>query len=45
MNSGFGQYGEMNKAWSGDDVKGFTKILANQGKIYQSVHQKAEKDV
>ncbi len=44
MNSGFGQYGEMNKAWSGDDVKGFTKILANQGKIYQAVHQKAEKD-
>lgn len=43
MNSGFGQYGEMNKAWSGDDVKGFTKILANQGKIYQAVHQKAEK--
>lgn len=39
MNSSFGQYGEMNKAWSGDDVKGFTKILANQSKIYQAVHQ------
>lgn len=25
-----GQYGEMNKGWSGEDVKGFTKILANQ---------------
>lgn len=25
-----GQYGEMNDGWSGEDVKGFTKILANQ---------------
>lgn len=24
-----GQYGEINKGWSGDDVKGFTKILSN----------------
>ncbi len=24
-----GQYGEMNEGWTGDDVKGFTKILAN----------------
>ncbi|PHI18471.1 argininosuccinate synthase [Lewinellaceae bacterium SD302] len=24
-----GQYGEMNEGWSGEDVKGFTKILAN----------------
>lgn len=24
-----GQYGEMNDGWTGDDVKGFTKILAN----------------
>lgn len=29
MTSKFGQYGEMNNAWSGEDVKGFTKILAN----------------
>ena len=44
MNSSFGQYGEMNKAWSGDDVKGFTKILANQSKIYQAVHQNAKEN-
>ena len=25
-----GQYGEMNTGWSGEDVKGFTKILSNQ---------------
>ena len=38
MNSTFGHYGEMNKAWSGEDVKGFTKILANQSKIHHFVH-------
>lgn len=37
MQSDFGQYGEMNNAWTADDVKGFTKILANQTKIYQHV--------
>lgn len=42
MNSGFGTYGEMNNGWSGDDVKGFTKILGNQTKIWQSVNQKKE---
>lgn len=38
MNAGFGVYGEMNNAWSGDDVKGFTKILGNQTKIWQHVN-------
>lgn len=37
MNSGFGQYGEMNKAWSGEDVKGFIKILLINLKIYYFV--------
>jgi len=40
MNSEFGQYGEMNKGWTSDDAKGFTKILANQLKIYHSVNNK-----
>ncbi|NRB65696.1 MAG: argininosuccinate synthase [Saprospiraceae bacterium] len=44
MNSAFGHYGEMNKGWSGEDVKGFTKILANQSKIHQLVQQSAQKD-
>ncbi|MEM9848435.1 MAG: argininosuccinate synthase domain-containing protein [Bacteroidota bacterium] len=39
MQAKFGQYGEMNKAWSGEDVKGFTKILSNHLNIHQSVHQ------
>ena len=40
MNSKFGDYGEMNSAWTGEDVKGFTKILANQTKIYHAVNNK-----
>lgn len=39
MTSDFGQYGEMNKNWNGDDVKGFTKILANSMQIYQHVNK------
>ena len=40
MKSEFGQYGEMNKGWTADDAKGFTKILANQLKIFHSVNSK-----
>ena len=40
MNSSFGEYGEINKSWSGEDVKGFTKILANPMQIFQHVNQK-----
>lgn len=36
MKTDFGEYGEVNKAWTADDVKGFTKILANQMKIYHN---------
>lgn len=39
MNSEFGDYGEMNNSWSGEDVKGFTKILSNQTKIYHAVNK------
>jgi argininosuccinate synthase len=39
MNSGFGDYGEINKGWSGDDVKGFTTILGNQLKIFNNVNK------
>ena len=39
MNSDFGQYGEMNNAWTGDDAKGFTKILANPMQIFKQVNQ------
>lgn len=38
MNSDFGNYGEMNKGWTGTDVRGFTKILGNQAKIHRLVN-------
>ncbi|WP_020530744.1 argininosuccinate synthase [Flexithrix dorotheae] len=38
MSAKFGSYGEMNLAWSGEDVKGFTKIISNQIKIYHQVN-------
>ena len=37
MSAKFGSYGEMNKGWSGEDVKGFTKIFGNQTSIYHQV--------
>jgi len=30
----------MNKAFTGDDVKGFTTILGNQMKLYFATHEK-----
>jgi argininosuccinate synthase len=38
MSSKFGSYGEMNKAWTGEDVKGFSKIFGNQVMIYHKVN-------
>jgi len=38
MSAKYGTYGEMNKSWSGDDVKGFTKIFGNQTAIYHQVN-------
>ena len=40
MKTDFGEYGEVNKAWTADDVKGFTKILGNQMKIYYNVQKR-----
>jgi argininosuccinate synthase len=39
MSSKFGKYGEMNNAWTGDDVKGFSKIFGNQTMIYHRVNE------
>jgi argininosuccinate synthase len=33
----------MNLGWTGDDVKGFTKIFGNQTAIYQQVKEENEK--
>ncbi len=42
MSSKFGKYGEMNTGWSGDDVRGFSKIFGNQTAIYHSVKNSAD---
>ncbi len=42
MSSKFGKYGEMNTGWSGDDVRGFSKIFGNQTAIYYSVKNTAD---
>ncbi|TPV33884.1 argininosuccinate synthase [Paucihalobacter ruber] len=39
MASKYGSYGEMNLAWSGDDVKGYSKIVSNSLKIYHQINQ------
>ena len=45
MNSKFGKYGEMNAGFTGEDVKGFTRIFGNQVGIYHRVQQSShEKD-
>ncbi len=37
MSNVFGSYGEMNNAWSGDDVRGFSKIASNQTMIHRKI--------
>ncbi|MGF7140473.1 argininosuccinate synthase [Roseimarinus sediminis] len=39
MKAEFGEYGEVSKAWTADDVKGFTKILGTSLKVYNSVNK------
>ncbi len=39
MSSKFGKYGEMNNGWTGEDVRGFTKIFGNQTMIYHQIKQ------
>jgi argininosuccinate synthase len=39
MNSGFGAYGEQSGAWTGEDVKGFTHILAIPQRIFYTVNK------
>lgn len=44
MNSRFGKYGEMNSGWTGDDVRGFTRIFGNQTTIYRQVNGNTTND-
>ncbi|MDB5231939.1 MAG: argininosuccinate synthase [Chitinophagaceae bacterium] len=43
MSSKFGKYGEINTGWTGDDVRGFSKIFGNQTMIFHSVKDSAAK--
>ncbi len=38
MSPSFASYGEMNKAWTAQEVDGFTRILGNQQRIWFSVN-------
>jgi argininosuccinate synthase len=42
MSAKFGKYGEMNSGWTGDDVRGFSKIFGNQTAIYHQVKESTE---
>lgn len=43
MSDKFGSYGEMNTGFTGQDVRGFSKIFGNQNNIYQKVKADVEK--
>jgi argininosuccinate synthase len=43
MSAKFGKYGEMNTGFTGDDVRGFSKIFGNQTSIWTSVQAENEK--
>ncbi len=43
MKADFGEYGEINKAWSADDAKGFTKIYGVPTKVYFNIQEKNKK--
>jgi argininosuccinate synthase len=42
MSPEFGSYGEMNRSWSGDDVKGFSKIFGNNVSVFNKVNKLPE---
>jgi argininosuccinate synthase len=43
MNSKFGKYGEMNTGFTGEDVRGFSKIFGNQTIIWNAVQKENHK--
>ncbi len=44
MSSKFGDYGEKNKSFSGRDIVGFTKVLANPLKIFYSLQDNKDNE-
>jgi len=45
MKADFGEYGEINKAWTSDDAKGFTKIYGMPTKIFYNIQKKNGKEI
>ncbi len=43
MSAKFGKYGEMNTGFTGEDVRGFSKIFGNQTSIWNKVKESNEK--
>lgn len=43
MSSKFGKYGEMNTGFTGEDVRGFSKIFGNQTSIWNAVQKETGK--
>jgi argininosuccinate synthase len=43
MSAKFGKYGEMNTGWTGNDVRGFTKIFGNQTAIAHYIKESNKK--
>jgi argininosuccinate synthase len=41
MSSRFGKYGEMNTGFTGQDVRGFSRIFGNQTAIWNAVNNPA----
>jgi argininosuccinate synthase len=39
MSSKFGKYGEMNSGFTGQDVRGFSRIFGNQTSIWKAVNE------
>ena len=42
MSKRFGTYGEMNTGWTGEEVRGFSKIFGNQTGIYHLIKKEAD---
>jgi argininosuccinate synthase len=42
MSSKFGKYGEMNTGFTGEDVRGFSRIFGNQTSIFMAVQKEQQ---
>ncbi len=45
MNNKFGKYGEMNTGFTGEDVRGFSKIFGNQVRIWNAIQSENKKSI